>query len=81
VGAKKEGTVTVYTSANVDDMAVVTALSRKNTAQGAGVARQLRKCRPAQASRRPAAADMTWDVIETGGAAMESLHRETCSRR
>jgi iron(III) transport system substrate-binding protein len=75
-GAKKEGTVTVYTSANVEDMAVVTAAFDKKYGvkvrvwRGSSETVVQRSVTEARGSRFDA------DVFETGGAAMESLHRE-----
>jgi iron(III) transport system substrate-binding protein len=75
-GAKKEGTVTVYTSANVDDMAVVTAAFEKKYGvkvrvwRGSSENVVQRGVTEARGGRYDA------DVFETGGAAMESLHRE-----
>jgi iron(III) transport system substrate-binding protein len=75
-GAKKEGIVTLYTSANVDDMAIVTAAFEKKYAvkvrvwRGSSETLVQRGVTEARGSRFDA------DVFETGGAAMESLHRE-----
>jgi len=75
-GAKKEGTVTVYTSANVDDMAVLTSAFEKKYGvkvrvwRGSSENIVQRSVTEARGSRYDA------DVFETGGAAMESLHRE-----
>jgi len=75
-GAKKEGTVTVYTSANIEDMAVVTAAFEKaygvkvRVWRGSSENVVQRSVTEARGGRYDA------DVIETGGAAMESLHRE-----
>src|SRR5271169_4471172 len=75
-GAKKEGTVTLYTSANVDDMAVVTAAFEKKYGvkirvwRGSSENLVQRSVAEARGGRFDA------DVLETGGAAMESLHRE-----
>src|SRR5882757_5296220 len=76
VGAKKEKTVTVYTSANVDDMAVVTSAFEKKYGvkvrewRGSSENVVQRSETEARGGRYDA------DVFETGGAAMESLHRE-----
>ncbi len=75
-GAKKEGTVTVYTSANVDDMAVLTSAFEKKYGvkvrvwRGSSENIVQRSVTEARGGRYDA------DVFETGGAAMESLHRE-----
>jgi iron(III) transport system substrate-binding protein len=75
-GARKEGTVTVYTSANVEDMAVLTAAFEKKYGvkvrvwRGSSENVVQRSVTEARGGRYDA------DVIETGGSAMESLHRE-----
>ena len=75
-GAKKEGTVTLYTSANVEDMSVVTAAFEKRYGvkvrvwRGSSENVVQRGVTEARGGRYDA------DVFETGGAAMESLHRE-----
>jgi iron(III) transport system substrate-binding protein len=75
-GAKKEGTVTLYTSANVDDMSVVTAAFEKKYGvkvrvwRGSSENVVQRGVTEARGGRYDA------DIFETGGAAMESLHRE-----
>jgi iron(III) transport system substrate-binding protein len=75
-GAKKEGTVTLYTSANVDDMAVVAAAFEKKYGvkvriwRGSSENVVQRSVTEARGGRYDA------DVFETGGAAMESMHRE-----
>jgi iron(III) transport system substrate-binding protein len=75
-GAKKEGTVTVYTSANVEDMAVVAVAFEKaygvkvRVWRGSSENVVQRSVTEARGGRYEA------DVIETGGSAMESLHRE-----
>jgi iron(III) transport system substrate-binding protein len=75
-GAKKEGTVTLYTSANVEDMAVVTSAFEKKYGvkvriwRGSSENVVQRSVTEARGGRYDA------DVFETGGAAMESLHRE-----
>jgi len=75
-GAKKEGSVTVYTSANVEDMAVLSAVFEKKYGvklrvwRGSSENVVQRGVTEARGGRYDA------DVFETGGAAMESLHRE-----
>jgi iron(III) transport system substrate-binding protein len=75
-GAKKEGSVTVYTSANVEDMAVLAAAFEKKYGvkvrvwRGSSENVVQRGVTEARGGRYDA------DVLETGGAAMESLHRE-----
>src|SRR5882762_7491369 len=69
-GAKKEGTVTVYTSANVEDMAVVTAAFEKaygvkvRVWRGSSENVVQRGVTEARGGRYDA------DVFETGGSAM-----------
>jgi iron(III) transport system substrate-binding protein len=75
-GAKKEGTVTLYTSANVDDMSVVTAAFEKKYGvkvrvwRGSSENLVQRGVAEARGGRYDA------DLFETGGSALESLHRE-----
>jgi iron(III) transport system substrate-binding protein len=75
-GAKKEGTVTLYTSANVDDMSVVTAAFEKRYGvkvrvwRGSSENLVQRGVAEARGGRYDA------DLFETGGSALESLHRE-----
>lgn len=75
-GAKKEGELLVYTSAPVDDVAVLTAAFEKKygvkvKVWRAGSEKVLqRTVSEAQANRFDA------DIIETNGPEMESLHRE-----
>jgi iron(III) transport system substrate-binding protein len=75
-GAKKEGVVTLYTSANLDDMGVVAAAFEKKydvkvrVWRGSSETLVQRGVVEARGNRFDA------DVFETGGAAMESLHRE-----
>jgi iron(III) transport system substrate-binding protein len=75
-GAKKEGTVTVYTSANVDDMAVVTAAFEKKYGVKVRVWRGSSENVVQRGVTEARGGRFDADVFETGGAAMESLHRE-----
>jgi ABC-type Fe3+ transport system substrate-binding protein len=75
-GAKKEGIVTVYTSANVDDMAVVTAAFEKKYGVKVRVWRGSSENVVQRSVTEARGGRYDVDVIETGGAAMESLHRE-----
>jgi iron(III) transport system substrate-binding protein len=74
--AKKEGFVTVYTSANVEDMTLLSAAFEKKYGVKVRVWRASseqvlqRGVVEARGSRYDA------DLFETGGAAMEALHRE-----
>jgi iron(III) transport system substrate-binding protein len=75
-GAKKEGTVTVYTSADVEDMAALSAAFERaygvkvQVWRGSSENVVQRGVAEARGGRYDA------DVFETGGSAMESLHRE-----
>jgi iron(III) transport system substrate-binding protein len=75
-GAKKEGTVTLYTSANVDDMSVLTAAFEKKYGvkvrvwRGSSENLVQRGVAEARGGRYDA------DLFETGGSALESLYRE-----
>jgi iron(III) transport system substrate-binding protein len=75
-GAKKEGTVTVYTSANVDDMAVVTSAFEKKYGVKVRVWRGSSENVVQRGVTEARGGRFDADVFETGGAAMESLHRE-----
>jgi iron(III) transport system substrate-binding protein len=75
-GARKEGTVTLYTSANVDDMSMVTAAFEKKYGvkvrvwRGSSENLVQRGVAEARGGRYDA------DLFETGGSALESLYRE-----
>jgi iron(III) transport system substrate-binding protein len=75
-GAKKEGTVTLYTSANVDDMAFVTAAFEKKYDVKVRVWRGSSENLVQRGVVEARGGRFDADVFETGGAAMESLHRE-----
>jgi iron(III) transport system substrate-binding protein len=75
-GAKKEGVVTLYTSANVDDMGVVTAAFEKKYGVKVRVWRGSSENLVQRSVVEARGARFDADVFETGGAAMESLHRE-----
>jgi iron(III) transport system substrate-binding protein len=75
-GAKKEGVVTLYTSANVDDMVVVTAAFEKKYGVKVRVWRGSSETLVQRSVVEARGARFDADVFETGGAAMESLHRE-----
>ncbi len=75
-GAKKEGTVTVYTSANFEDMAVVTAAFEKKYGVKVRVWRGSSENVVQRSVTEARGGRFDADVFETGGAAMESLHRE-----
>jgi iron(III) transport system substrate-binding protein len=75
-GAKKEGTVTLYTSANVDDMSIVTAAFEKKYGVKVRVWRGSSENLVQRGVAEARGGRFDADVFETGGAAMESLHRE-----
>jgi iron(III) transport system substrate-binding protein len=75
-GAKREGVVTLYTSANVDDMAAVTAAFEKKYGVKVRVWRGSSETLVQRSVAEARGARFDADVFETGGAAMESLHRE-----
>lgn len=75
-GGKKEGTLTVYSSANVEDMSVLAAAFEKKY----GVKVRVWRASSEQVVQRGViearGGRFDADIFETGGAAMESLHRE-----
>jgi iron(III) transport system substrate-binding protein len=75
-GAKREGVVTLYTSADVDDMAAVTAAFEKKYGVKVRVWRGSSETLVQRSVAEARGARFDADVFETGGAAMESLHRE-----
>jgi iron(III) transport system substrate-binding protein len=75
-GAKREGVVTLYTSANVDDMGAVTAAFEKKYGVKARVWRGSSETLVQRSVAEARGGRFDADVFETGGAAMESLHRE-----
>ena len=75
-GAKREGTVTVYTSANVEDMAVLTAAFEKKYGVKVRVWRSSSENVVQRGVIEARGGRFDADVFETGGSAMESLHRE-----
>jgi iron(III) transport system substrate-binding protein len=75
-GAKKEGFVSVYTSANIDDMAVVTAAFEKKYGVKVRIWRGSSESIVQRGLTEARGGRSDVDVFETGGAAMESLHRE-----
>jgi iron(III) transport system substrate-binding protein len=75
-GARKEGELTVYTSATVDDMLVITSAFEKKYGikvkiWRAGSEKVLQRTVTEAAARR-----YDVDIIETNGPELESLHRE-----
>ena len=75
-GARKAGTVTVYTSANLEDMAVLTSVFEKKYGVKVRVWRASSEQVVQRGVTEARGGRFDADVFETGGAAMESLHRE-----
>jgi len=75
-GARKAGTVTVYTSATLDDMTVVTDAFEKKYGVKVRVWRASSEQVVQRGVTEARGGRFDVDVFETGGAAMESLHRE-----
>jgi iron(III) transport system substrate-binding protein len=75
-GAKKEGTLTVYTSATVDDMAVLTGAFEKKYGVKVQVWRASSENIIQRAATEARGGRFDVDVFETDGVAMEAVHRE-----
>src|SRR3954453_14673978 len=75
-GAKKEKTFTIYTSATVDDMAVLTAAFEKKYGIKPQVWRASSENIIQRASTEARGGRFDVDVFETDGLAMEAMHRE-----
>jgi len=75
-GARKAGTVTVYTSANLEDMAVLSDAFEKKYGVKVRVWRASSEQIVQRGVTEARGGRFDADVFETGGAAMESLHRE-----
>src|SRR5258707_9740931 len=75
-GAKKAGAVTVYTSANTEDMAVLGDAFEKKYGVKVRVWRASSEQVVQRGVTEARGGRFDADVFETGGAAMESLHRE-----
>jgi len=75
-GAKKAGTVTVYTSANTEDMTVLADAFEKKYGVKVRVWRASSEQVVQRGVTEARGGRFDADVFETGGAAMESLHRE-----
>jgi iron(III) transport system substrate-binding protein len=75
-GAKREGTLTLYTSAAVEDMAPVTAAFEKKYGVGVKVWRASSESIVQRGVTEARGGRFDADVFETGGAALEALHRE-----
>jgi len=79
-GARKEGSLTVYSSANVEDMAVLTAAFEKKYGVKVRVWRASSEQVVQRGVTEARGGRFDADIFETGGAAMESLHREKLLR-
>jgi iron(III) transport system substrate-binding protein len=75
-GARREGTLTLYTSAAVADMALVTAAFEKKYGVGTKVWRASSEAIVQRGVTEARGGRFDVDVLETGGAALEALHRE-----
>jgi iron(III) transport system substrate-binding protein len=75
-GARKEGTVTVYTSTEVEDVAVLVAAFEKKYGVKVRVWRSSSENVVQRGVIEARGGRFDADVFETGGSAMESLHRE-----
>src|SRR3954464_7645127 len=75
-GAKKEKTFTIYTSATVDDMAVLTAAFEKKYGIKPQVWRASSENIIQRASTEARGGRFDVDVFETDGVAMEAMRRE-----
>jgi iron(III) transport system substrate-binding protein len=75
-GAKKEGTLTIYTSATVDDMAALTQAFEKKYGVKVQVWRASSENIIQRAATEARGNRFDADVFETDGVAMEALYRE-----
>ena len=75
-GARKEGSVSVYSSANSDDMTVLIGAFEKKYGVKVRVWRASSENIVQRGVTEARGSRFDVDVFETGGAAMESLHRE-----
>src|SRR5262245_58520575 len=75
-GAKKEGSVSIYTSATTEDMAVLTAAFQKKYGIKTTVWRASSENIIQRATTEARGGRFDVDVFETDGVAMEALHRE-----
>jgi iron(III) transport system substrate-binding protein len=75
-GARREGMLTLYTSAAVADMALVTAAFEKKYGVGVKVWRASSEAIVQRSVAEARGGRFDADVFETGGAALEALHRE-----
>lgn len=75
-GAKKEGKLTIYTSATVDDMAALTSAFEKKYGIRPSVWRASSENIIQRAATEARGNRFDVDVFETDGVAMEAIHRE-----
>jgi iron(III) transport system substrate-binding protein len=75
-GAKKEGALTVYTSAQTDDLGPVVAAFEKKYGIEASIWRSSSEAVLNRALQESRAGRFTVDVVETNGPELESMHRE-----
>jgi iron(III) transport system substrate-binding protein len=75
-GAKKEGTLTIYTSATVDDMAALTGAFQQKYGVKVNVWRASSENIIQRAATEARGNRFDVDVFETDGVAMEAVHRE-----
>lgn len=75
-GARKEGVITVYSSANLEDMTVLSEAFEKKYAVKVRVWRASSEQVVQRGVVEARGGRFDVDVFETGGSAMESLHRE-----
>src|SRR5262247_1681803 len=75
-GAKKEGTLTIYTSATVDDMAALTSAFEKKYGIKTQVWRASSENIIQRAATEARGNRFDVDVFETDGVAMEAVYRE-----
>ena len=75
-GAHKEGAVSIYSSANIDDMSVLIAAFEKKYGVNVKVWRASSENIIQRGVTEARGNRFDVDVFETGGAAMEALHRE-----
>jgi iron(III) transport system substrate-binding protein len=75
-GAKKEGTLTIYSSATVDDMTALTSAFQKKYGIKTSVWRASSENIIQRAATEARGNRFDVDVFETDGVAMEAIHRE-----
>src|SRR3981189_1781749 len=75
-GAKKEGTLTIYSSATVEDMTALTTAFTKKYSVKTQVWRASSENIIQRASTEARGGRFDVDVFETDGVAMEAMHRE-----